>query len=378
MKLTRAEKVRLGTFVATGLTLFIGGVLSLAGLKVWERRDIYTANFDESVSGLEVSAQVKYQGLRVGRVDAMRVNPKDPGVIEVNIHPAADWPRLVELVTAVYEEARACRLSAEKFLPNGRPVGTGGGSHIVLGGARPQDSPLLRRPDLLRSMQEMKRRNMGDSRDAQDLIWFHSDGNDISSNPIALDLLEAGKRTPAREDAEKSAGAVAVLGGSAAIGLTRTDDRRLLTGSHALKHLTVRGALTRTIPVLDPDTGLMRDKVFVLPPEAPPDDAEAIYELERCIECGCCIAACGTAQMHDEFVGAVALNKLARFRLDPRDARDDRDFYELIGTDDGVFGCMSLLACNDFCPKDLPLQSQIAFLRRKMLVAGLKGDRRDD
>ena len=62
-------------------------------------------------------------------------------------------------------------------------------------------------PDLLRSMQEMKRRNMGDSRDAQDLVWFHRDGNDISGNPIALDLLEAGKRTPAREDAEKSAGA---------------------------------------------------------------------------------------------------------------------------------------------------------------------------
>ncbi len=76
----------------------------------------------------------------------------DPGVIEVNVHPAADWRQLVDLVGAVYEEARACRLSAEKFLPNGRAVGTGGGSHIVLGGPRPKDSPLLRRPDLLRSM----------------------------------------------------------------------------------------------------------------------------------------------------------------------------------------------------------------------------------
>jgi len=107
--------------------------------------------------------------------------------------------------------------------------------------------------------------------------------------------------------------------------------------------------------------------------EAPmnPDEAEEIYELERCIECGCCVAACGTAQMREDFVGAVALNKLARFRLDPRDKRSDQEFYELIGTDDGVFGCMSLLACNDFCPKELPLQTQIAFLRRKMLKAGL-------
>lgn len=103
-----------------------------------------------------------------------------------------------------------------------------------------------------------------------------------------------------------------------------------------------------------------------------PDEAEAIYELERCIECGCCIAACGTAQMRDDFVGAVALNKIARFRIDPRDQRSDADFYELVGDDDGVFGCMALLGCNDYCPKELPLQTQIAFLRRKMVVAGFK------
>lgn len=100
--------------------------------------------------------------------------------------------------------------------------------------------------------------------------------------------------------------------------------------------------------------------------------AEEIYELERCIECGCCIAACGTAHMRSDFVGAVGLNKLARLRLDPRDERDDGDIYELIGNDDGVFGCMSLLGCNDFCPKDLSLQTQIAFLRRKMVFTGIK------
>jgi len=103
-----------------------------------------------------------------------------------------------------------------------------------------------------------------------------------------------------------------------------------------------------------------------------PDLAEQIYELDRCIECGCCIAACGTAQMNKDFTGAVGLNKIARFRLDPRDQRNDADFYELIGDDDGIFGCMSLLGCNDLCPKDLPLQTQIAFLRRKMLLTGLK------
>jgi len=104
-----------------------------------------------------------------------------------------------------------------------------------------------------------------------------------------------------------------------------------------------------------------------------PDLAEQIYELERCIECGCCIAACGTALMHEDFIGAAGLNRIARFRLDPRDQRDDCDYYELIGDDEGVFGCMSLLGCNDLCPKELPLQTQIAYLRRKMLWTGLKG-----
>jgi len=103
-----------------------------------------------------------------------------------------------------------------------------------------------------------------------------------------------------------------------------------------------------------------------------PELAEKIYELDRCIECGCCIAGCGTLRMREDFVGAAGLNKVARFRLDPRDQRSDEDFYELIGDDSGVFGCMSLLACHDVCPKNLPLATQIAFLRRKMVAVGLK------
>jgi fumarate reductase iron-sulfur subunit len=104
-----------------------------------------------------------------------------------------------------------------------------------------------------------------------------------------------------------------------------------------------------------------------------PDLAEAIYELDRCIECGCCVAACGTARMREHFLGAVGLNRVARFALDPRDQRSDADFYELIGDDDGVFGCMSLLACHDVCPKQLPLSTQIAYLRRQMVKVGLRG-----
>jgi len=103
-----------------------------------------------------------------------------------------------------------------------------------------------------------------------------------------------------------------------------------------------------------------------------PDLADRIYELDRCIECGCCVAACGTARMREDFVGAVGMNRIARFRLDPRDVRDDSDWYDIVGDDDGVFGCMSLLACHDLCPKELPLATQIAYLRRAMVRQGLR------
>ena len=88
---------------------------------------------------------------RDARVTSLGVTP-DPGVIEVNIHPAKTWGELVANTTALYEEARQTRLGTEKFMLDGRHTGSGGGNHITLGGSTAADSPLLRRPDLLRSL----------------------------------------------------------------------------------------------------------------------------------------------------------------------------------------------------------------------------------
>ncbi|WP_413710281.1 DUF2126 domain-containing protein [Rhizobium sp. Rhizsp82] len=85
------------------------------------------------------------------RINVIRVAP-DPGVVEVNIHPASNWQDCIDITTTIYEEARETRLGADKFMIDGRHTGTGGGNHVVVGGANPGDSPFLRRPDLLKSL----------------------------------------------------------------------------------------------------------------------------------------------------------------------------------------------------------------------------------
>ncbi|MBG9387544.1 DUF2126 domain-containing protein [Caenimonas aquaedulcis] len=92
-----------------------------------------------------------YPPPRDARLKLLQVTP-DPGVIEVNIHPASNWKELVAHTEFLYQAAFETRLSAEKFMTDGRHTGTGGGNHFVMGGATPADSPFLRKPEVLASL----------------------------------------------------------------------------------------------------------------------------------------------------------------------------------------------------------------------------------
>ena len=119
----------------------------------------YLENYLDLVASVEQVAEALKMPVRIEgyqpkadyRIEKMMVTP-DPGVIEVNVAPAKSWQELVDNTNALYEEAFLSRLGTEKFMVDGRQTGTGGGNHITLGASKPEDSPFLRRPDLLRSM----------------------------------------------------------------------------------------------------------------------------------------------------------------------------------------------------------------------------------
>ncbi|MDD9935831.1 MAG: transglutaminase family protein [Myxococcales bacterium] len=120
-----------------------------------ERFDAY-AKLVAAIEGTaaELDLQLRIEGYpppRDPRVSSFSITP-DPGVLEVNVQPASNWQELRDNARTLYTLARETRLGTEKFMLDGRHSGTGGGNHITLGGPTPPESPLLRRPDLLRSL----------------------------------------------------------------------------------------------------------------------------------------------------------------------------------------------------------------------------------
>ena len=100
-------------------------------------------------------------------------------------------------------------------------------------------------------------------------------------------------------------------------------------------------------------------------------DMDRIFQFVNCIMCGCCYAACPVASRDERYLGPAALAKLCRFVRDPRDIRPFAN-WSRVNTEAGVWGCDTVFACNEACPKDVRPADGILALRRKLVVEKIK------
>lgn len=159
----RAKKMSKKTTLKNKYTAFVRTALSIEirdnklciFLPPIEKTEVFLdliASIEETASRLNMAVIIEgYEPPYDLRTDRIKVTP-DPGVIEVNIQPTSSWKELSDNILSLYEDARVCRLGTEKFMIDGRHTGTGGGNHVTIGAMEPSDSPLLRNPNLLRSL----------------------------------------------------------------------------------------------------------------------------------------------------------------------------------------------------------------------------------
>lgn len=95
------------------------------------------------------------------------------------------------------------------------------------------------------------------------------------------------------------------------------------------------------------------------------------HNVDACIMCGACVAACTTHEVSRGFLGPAALAKAERFLADPREPLHVKRFrLEQLQDTDGIWDCTRCNFCVQVCPKDVKPMEAIIRLRRASLQQG--------